>query len=164
MSSNCGSRAACGHFRPQLTFSRGGGRWKTPIITNKVNIKFRCMGNQYLNIFANQFTSVYRCRTSELRRYDGKDGRGSIPGMGGFCSSPQRPKGPWRPPSLLSNGYCVYSARSVKLPTHFHLVPRSRAVELYLHYTRVSIAWCLITQAQGQLFLLYQPSWGHAVA
>jgi hypothetical protein len=32
----------------------------------------------------------------------------------------------------------------VKLTTHLHLMPRSRMVEIYLHFPYVFMTWCLI--------------------
>jgi hypothetical protein len=40
----------------------------------------------------------------------------------------------WGPPSPISNGYRGVKRPGVKLATHLHLVPRSRMVELYLHF------------------------------
>jgi hypothetical protein len=70
------------------------------------------------------------------------DSRGSISRRGKwFVSIPQCPDGSeglWKPSSLPSNGYHGLlnrglSRSGVKLTTHFHLVPGSRIVELYLH-------------------------------
>jgi hypothetical protein len=52
-------------------------------------------------------------------------------------SSPLHPDWYWGPSSLLSNGYLGIffpgaKQLGVKLTTHFHLVPRSRMMELYL--------------------------------
>jgi hypothetical protein len=77
----------------------------------------------------------------------GLDGRGAVPGRGKtFFSTPQPLNQLWGPPSLLSNGYRgVWPfPQGMKLITHFHLAPRSRMVEQYLHYPHVSMAWCLI--------------------
>jgi hypothetical protein len=70
----------------------------------------------------------------------GLDGRASIPGRGRrFSYTSQRPDWLWVPSSLLSNGYWVLftrekSCRGMKLTTHLLQVPRSRMVELYLHF------------------------------
>jgi hypothetical protein len=76
-------------------------------------------------------------------------------------STPQRSDRLSGPPSLHSNGYWGLfprrkSGRGVKLTTHLHIVPRSRMAELYLHFECVLMAWCLINQAQGQLYLKRQ--------
>jgi hypothetical protein len=71
----------------------------------------------------------------------GLNERGSIPGRGkNFLSSPHLSDRLWGTSRLLCNGYrrlflCGYCGRSVKLNTHFHLVQRSRMLELYLHST-----------------------------
>jgi hypothetical protein len=62
-----------------------------------------------------------------------------FPAVQGF-SPPQRPDRLWGTPSLLFRGQRGlflprgWSGRDVKLRTHLHLVPRSRNVELYLHF------------------------------
>jgi hypothetical protein len=67
-------------------------------------------------------------------------GRDSIPGRGKrFFSFPQSSDRLWGLPSLLSNGYQDFFLRGqsdlgAKLTTHLHLVPRSRMVELHLHF------------------------------
>jgi hypothetical protein len=68
----------------------------------------------------------------------GLDGPGSIPSRVKIYFSPQHPDRLWDPPSLLSNGYGGllsrrYSGQDMNLTTHFHVVPRSRMVEIYLH-------------------------------
>jgi hypothetical protein len=67
----------------------------------------------------------------------GLDGPSSSHGSAIFFSSPQRPDCGAHP---ASNPMCTgglfprgYSGRGVKLTIHFHLVPRSRNVEPYLH-------------------------------
>jgi hypothetical protein len=46
------------------------------------------------------------------------------------------------------------SDRGVKLTTQVHLVPTLRMVELYLNSPTVFMAWCLINQAQGELYFI----------
>jgi hypothetical protein len=48
---------------------------------------------------------------------------------------PQCPDRVWGPLNLLSNRFLGYSGRSVKLTFHLNLVPRSRMMELYPHYS-----------------------------
>jgi hypothetical protein len=52
-------------------------------------------------------------------------------------SSPQRPDwGPTQPPiKWVTGGSFSGNGCGMKLTTHLHLVPRSRMVELYLHFT-----------------------------
>jgi hypothetical protein len=65
---------------------------------------------------------------------------GSIPGRTKrFFSAQLREDRLWGSPSLLSNEYREIfrqrqRRRSVKLTIHLHLLPRSRMLELYLHY------------------------------
>jgi hypothetical protein len=69
------------------------------------------------------------------------DSRGSIPSRTKrFFSIQQRQDQFWGPPSLLSNEYRRIfherqSHRGEKLTIHLHLLPRSRMLELYLHYS-----------------------------
>jgi hypothetical protein len=68
----------------------------------------------------------------------GLDDLGSIPENAKFFSS-QRSDRLWGPPSLISKGNWGilswgYSGSGVKLTTHIYLLPRSRKVELYLHF------------------------------
>jgi hypothetical protein len=60
------------------------------------------------------------------------DGRGSIPSRGHiFFSAAQRPDLLW----IRPDSYSMHiDGRRAKLTTHLHLVPRSRMVELYLHF------------------------------
>jgi hypothetical protein len=79
----------------------------------------------------------------------GLDGRGANPGrFNTLFSSPKLPKRPWDPPSFLHSGYralypWVSNGRGMKLTIKLYLVPRSRMVELYLHYPTFIKAWCL---------------------
>jgi hypothetical protein len=72
----------------------------------------------------------------------GLDGWGSKPSKFKRCLLYSVQTGP---PSLLSNGYRGlflrgYSGKRPKLATHFHLVPRSRMVELYFYSPYVFMA------------------------
>jgi hypothetical protein len=59
----------------------------------------------------------------------GLKNQGFIPGkFKRFFSSPQNRDQLWGPPSLLCNEY-----QGKKLTTHFHLMPRSSMMGLYLH-------------------------------
>jgi hypothetical protein len=78
--------------------------------------------------------------TGWLSRYSGGL-RASVPGRGKrfFSSSTQRPDGPWSPPNLVIQWVSELSprgksSRDVKRTIRFHPVPRSRIVELYLHF------------------------------
>jgi hypothetical protein len=47
----------------------------------------------------------------------------------------------------------------MKLAIHFHLVPMSRIVELYLHSLYVFISWYLIDYPQGKRYFSRLPSY-----
>jgi hypothetical protein len=87
------------------------------------------------------------------------DGRGSIPGRGKrFFSTPQWPHRLWAPLSLLTTGnswlfYRVWDGRFVALNTHFHLLPRSRMVQLYFHSPIHLHGVVLNNLARGQFYL-----------
>jgi hypothetical protein len=76
----------------------------------------------------------------------GLDDLRSIPGRGKrFVSIPQRLDWLWGPLRLLYNAYRGLFHRGlggwgVKLITHIYLVPRSRMMEIYLHYPYVFMA------------------------
>jgi hypothetical protein len=76
-----------------------------------------------------------------------------------FISSSQHPDRLLGQPSLLlHNGYWWLlhwqsSSRGIKLTTHLHLMPRSRMVELYLHFPIYTVAYGII-YLQGQLHLI----------
>jgi hypothetical protein len=69
----------------------------------------------------------------------------------------ERPDRLWGSTGLLSSG-CrglflrLLSCRGVNLTTHLYLVPRSRMVELYLHFPNVFTAWCLIKYKERYTF------------
>jgi hypothetical protein len=90
------------------------------------------------------------------------DSQGSIPGRGKIIfSTPQHPDRFWGPPSLLASGYPGHFPRGKAIwawSSHLHLVLRSRMAGLYLHSPiRIHniVFNCLIKEAQGQLYLLY---------
>jgi hypothetical protein len=85
----------------------------------------------------------------------GLDGRGSIPEKSKiflFSTASKPALGPTQPPiqwlpGVSSPGREI--GRGVKLTTHFHLVPRSRMLELYLHSPI-----CLSGILKRQLYLI----------
>jgi hypothetical protein len=95
------------------------------------SIKFIQLFKPILRIVSLVAQSVYR-------RPMGWTAGVRFPTWKGFSSSPYRLYQLWSPPGLLANRYrrlflWGQSGKGVKLATH-HLVPRSRMVDLYIHF------------------------------